>query len=115
VHVRVRDQQSGVAEDAKAMADGNKSLIRGLDECLDEGCAGGGGSSAAIAELVGNVECAEISAEGRFALVSLASMSDLKSSLMISLEDRLRRHLRKLELVCQALMIHRKSSLVLVK
>jgi NifU-like protein involved in Fe-S cluster formation len=53
--------ESGVAEDAKAMAGSNRSLIRGLDECLDEGCAGGGGSSAAVAELVGNAECAEIS------------------------------------------------------
>ena len=55
--------ESGVVDDAKAMADSNKSLIPGLDECLDESCAAGGGSSAAIVELGGNAECAEISGE----------------------------------------------------
>jgi len=43
-------------------------------------------------------------------------MTHPKSSLLaILLEDRLQHHLRKLELVCQALMIHLKSSLVVMK
>ena len=54
---------SGVVDDAKAMADSNKSLILGFDDCLDESCAGGTGSSAAIAELVGNAGLAEMSGE----------------------------------------------------
>ena len=34
-----------------------------IDECLDGSCAGGGGSSVAIAELVGNAGRIEISGE----------------------------------------------------
>jgi len=41
----------------------NALLDRQIDECLDESCEGGGGSSAAIGELVGNAGLAEISGE----------------------------------------------------
>jgi len=42
-------------------------------------------------------------------------MTHPKSSFVIVLEDRLHHQLRKLELVCRALMIHLKSFLVVVK